>query len=410
MKKLLAVFAVLCLVMSACATSTEPEASEDPKEKADEQYTVFNSFLGQGFFTKEFAIYHDNHGLLRLFDVASKTDIVYCFDPGCEHEMEVRSRDGSVLQEGCSAYKYSSYPVMLKGEECFFFDQGTRNVIRSDRQGGNRKVIGTIPQYLLPYNVFFSKDSIFVTYVNSYEMIETKDKNGETLWIVGDPKPKNTCGIVMINLETGQYRELQETEEYSAQIIEYDVRGDHLYYQLSYMDIPYISPNLETADPSLIPEGMTVENYWEELQKHGWMDIYDYTISTGDLRMVMQHQHYDSTVFCKDFFAVAEGNVTGLYRYSGERFRELDFPMTSGVRSDNGLVCLKGDETVLMDENTGEILATSKISTDVFMAKAILGNSCYGLCLADNQWVPTYISAEDFWKGDVTKVIPFMSK
>ena len=407
-RKLLVLFFFVMLMTAACNVSDEKNSSEETPF-SNEEYVCIDSFR-QGFLTEEYALYHGDESQLRLFDVASQTDIAFCFEPNCEHEQEKRLRTGELLQEGCISYAFSRYTVMLRGDSCFFFDYDTSEVFQSNRQGKDRKMIGQIPQYILPSRVFFSKDSVFVSYASPYEMIEAKDNNGETYWIVGETKPKNKCGVVRLNLNNGEYSELLETEDYAAQIMEYDVRGDHLYFQRSYSDIPYISPDLETDDPSLIPEGMTVENYWEELPKHMWMDIYDFSLSTGELKVVLQHQHYGAMEFCKDFFAVEEGQTTGLYRYSGERFRELDFPMSVGVRSDSGLVCQKGNDYVLVDENSGEILSKSTISTEDFVPHAILGQSCYGLFHKDNQWVPAYISAEDFWNGDVTKVIPFMGQ
>lgn len=401
---ILAILFLLCALVTACGKGNK--TTEKEPVSSEESY-VCAAFLRQSFLTERFALYHDSDFQLRYFDTESGTDIVFCFDPSCDHEPEKRSRTGELLQKGCVSYSFSSYPVMIRGEYCFFFDQETGEVIRSDRQGENRKVIGKIPQYILPYSVFFSGDTIFVTYANSYEMIETKDNNGETLWIVGDAKPKRSCGIVQINLESGAYAEILDTEDYAAVIEQYDIRGDHLYFTRAYYDIPYISPNLETADPSLIPEGMTVENYYEELPKHAWMDVYDYTISTGELRVVLQNLHYGTTELCRDFFAVEEGNVTGLYRYRGERFRELDFPMKKGIRSDSGLVCRKGSDTVLIDENTGEIVKTSTVPGDTFVVEDILGNSCYGFLKAGDGWTPGYLSAEDFWNSNTANVVAF---
>jgi len=409
--KLLVLFFLACLLFTACGKNGEKNASKEPvpsgEQASSEGVFVCDAFFQEGFLTENYVLYHANDFQMRFFDVASNTDMVFCFDPSCEHIQEKRSRTGELLEEGCVSYNYSRYPVMFLGGNCYFLNEETGEVICSDQQGANRKVIGTIPQYILPYSVFFANDTIFVTYAISYEMIETRGKNGEAQWIIGNPKPKSTCGIVAIDLKTGQYRELQEIEEYSAVIQEYDVRGDHLYYQLCYMDIPYISPNLETEDPSLIPEEMTVENYWEELRKHGWMDIYDYTISTGELRMILKHQQGENVEFCKDFFAVEEGKITGLYRYTGERFRELDFSMTNGVRSDSGLACRKGDSFVLIDENTGDIVKTSPIPSNAFIPYAIIGNSCYGRLKKAEKTLPCYIATEDFWNGAFDRAVVF---
>ena len=396
-------------------TPTEVLTPPEKIEYAPTSKFVCDEFVGRGFLTEDYALYHANQLRLQMFDVASGTDIVMCFDPACAHEEQQASVNGQVVHEGCASYDYSSDTVMISGEYCYFLTD-TGEVWRSDLQGQNRKLIGKIPSYIVPSQVFFSEDSLLVTYANSFELIEIKDKNGNSQWTFGDAKATRTCGLLRVNLADGALTEIFQRDEYSSVIINYDIRGDHLYFQYSRTDIPYIGPDLQTNDPSTeIPEGLTVENYWDEMPKHMWTDIYDYNLATGELQTVLSNQQsVDSVCFCNGFFAMSnKGGTTGLYRYNGSKFRELPFVMTTGVRSDDHLVCV-GDipgEYMLIDEESGEVLKRTTVPDTRFVPQVIIGKSCYGLAADDdgNQGAG-YLSANDFWDGNMANVVKFNVK
>ena len=420
-KRIIGILILLCLILTAC---------DKPREEAEKPDSVIpgnggtngaktdsgfycSLFLGNGFMTEEYALYHNNHSRLQIFDVASKTDLIYCFDPACEHEHSVRDwKTGEVIKKGCIAYDISSKPVMIQGDNLYFLSD-ENEVWRSDRQGENRKLIAKIPPYI-PWGsgeVFFSKDTLFDCYFTDQEMFEVKDENGESQWMIGDFKDKSTCGILRVDLKDGTCKEVFSVEEYNARVSEYDIRGDHLYFTYFYMDCPYVGPNLETNRPDdQIPEGLTVENYWEEMPKHQWICIYDYNISTGELHEVLKDLPAEVVSYCNGFFAVPErSGTTGLYRYDGERIRTLDFKMKKGVRCDSGLVCIgeKEEEYLLIDENTGEVVKRTVVPYDGFLPAVILGNSVYGTMQGEKAYGTGYMSAEDFWKGDITNAVAF---
>lgn len=370
---------------------------------------VCNRFVGRGFLTEDFALYHGNNGRLQYFDAASGMDIVFCFDPGCEHEPSKYSMDAKLIERGCVAYDFSRFPVMLQGEKCYFLTD-TNEVICSDRMGENRRVVGKIPTYILPDFVYYSEDALFVTYCSQYEMVEIKDKNGESQWIIGDTKPTRACGLVKVSLVDGTYTEIFDMDKYSTYLPEVDIRGGHLYFQVSWMDIPYIGPDLVPNDPSTeIPEGLTKENYWDEIKKHMWNDVYDYNLATGELRPILQDHQAGNLLFGNGFFAISEPDgKTALYRYSGECFRELDFELGVRVRSDSGLVCSSVDKTgeyMMIDENTGKVLKSVTISSAAFIPQDIIGKSCYGS--VNNGTTAAYLSAEDFWNGNTENAVAF---
>ena len=376
---------------------------------------VCAEFVGRGFLTEEYALYHDNHGCLRIFNVASKQDLVYCFDPGCEHEPTKRSITGDIIKEGCIAFDFSSYPVLIRGENCFFLREG--EIVKSDHHGANRVTIGRIPAFILsPDKVFYSKDSLYFTYSIGYEMTEVKNDDGDSRWVFGDRKDTDTCGLVRIDLSDGKVTEVIQFEEYDSMIFDYDIRGDHLFFDFFYADTPYVSSNLETFGPSgTIPEGLTKENYSTEWPKHLWMDVYDYNMVTGELRLVLKGKRAGTVEFCDSFFAFSEelGNVTELYRYDGENFRQLDFSMGKGIRTDQHLVCNPADARDVymeIDENTGEIIRKTILPIAKVVPEAFVGESCYCILSGEGSWRCGYIASEDFWNGEYKKAIPFQTE
>ena len=167
-------------------TSAATETSTaDTSLNNDSRWFECSPMHGASFLTKDYALYHDHHGRLQIFDVATKQDLVYCFDPGCEHKETKRSMTGEILEQGCIAYEISRFPVMIKEDHLYFLNY-SNEICVSDRQGENRKVIAKIPGYILePYNVYFSEQAIFVDYSTQYDMTEVKDNNGESRWIMG---------------------------------------------------------------------------------------------------------------------------------------------------------------------------------------------------------------------------------
>ena len=409
----------VCLCCAACGKNSRSEENRnqnDTPETSETTGIVCDPFVGNASLTEKYALYHSNNGQLRIFDANSKTDIVFCFNPGCEHEQEKRTITGELLKEGCPSYNYSPWSVFLDGDSCVFLrDNG--EVIRSDRQGENRRVIATIPSYLSigTNEVFYADNSMFIYTAIHYEITEMKDSDGNFQWTIGDTKDTKDCRLIRINLTDGKITEVFQKEAYNAIISRRDVRGEHVYFECFYLDIPYVGPNLETYGPSQsIPEGLTEENYWEEMPKHMFVDIYDYNINTGELRTILSGQNNkDAVVFGKDFFALTEGSKsTVLYHYDGKPYLQLDCAVTVGVRTDEHLVChgQENGEYLMINEENGEILKRVQMPENTINLETIIGNSSYGLVNGPDGWGAGYISAEDFWNGKVENAISFKGR
>ncbi len=418
-KRIQAVFLLVILSAFLCFSScrkkknTEADRHRNDISEVIGTESVVNTYTAAASLTEKYALYHSNNGQLRIFDANSKTDIVFCFNPGCEHEREKRTITGELIKEGCPSYNYSSWAVFLDGDSCVFLrDNG--EVIRSDRQGENRRVIATIPSYLSigTNDVFYAGNSMFIYTAMHYEITEMKDSNGNSQWAIGDTKDTQDCRLIRVDLTDGKITEVFQKEAYNAIIWKHDVRGEHVYFECFYLDIPYVGPNLETYGPShSIPEGMTVENYWEEMSKHRFVDIYDYYIATGELRTILSGQNNkDAVVFGRDFFALTEDNKsTMLYHYDGQPYLQLDCAVTVGVLTDEHLVChgQENGEYLMINEENGEILKRVQMPENTINLEAIIGDSCYGLVNGPDGWGAGYISAEDFWNGKIENAIPF---
>lgn len=409
----LAVLAVvLSLLFVACGTvnNTNEEAS-GPESVGKKVKWVCSNAVGNGFFTEQYALYHDRTGRLQLFDTASGKDIVYCFDAGCPHEYEKKTPMGEIIQKGCVAYSFSPAAVMLWDGRCYFL-QDNGEVYLADLQGENRRLIGRLPSYVLQKDtVAFTDEYLFVFYQNSYRMIELKDEKGNSQWIVGEPMDQNTCGVIRMSLKDGKCLEIFHQEEYNARIAAFDIRDDHLYLEYFYLDEPY--DGFIFDEPDFFEENVeeTLERQWEERLRHQWIDILDYSISGGKMNTVLSHVQCRSLVFCNDFFALAEGDGhTGLYRYSGQKFRQLDFEISKGVYSETGLICNDMKQTSLyryVDENSGEIIKTVEIPNSEFLPDMILGASCYGNAPGKDGWGAGFLSTEDFWAGRCDNICRF---
>ena len=390
-------------------TATETTAADTPSIN-DSLWFECSMSCDNSFLTKDYALYHDRHGRLQIFDVATKKDLVYCFDPGCEHKETKRSMTGEVLEQGCIAYEISRFPVMIKEDHLYFLND-SNEICVSDRQGENRKVIAKIPGYIFePYNVYFSENAIFVDYSTQYEMIEVKDNNGESRWGIGETKQKKTGGVVSVDFTTGKVTEIFRREDYSAYVAKGVVCGEHVYIYYSYNDLPYVSPMGDANGFPLdeILNGMTVEEYVAEYPKHTWTDIYDYNTSTGEIKFFMEHQKDISLFFSDDFYAYNKAGENGaFYRYNGEKMLQLDFSIKGAFRTDKGFVftnVTEREEYWLINDDTGEVVKKVKMPFAKFLPSCFIGDCVYGLI---NGSAYGYLSAEDFWNRRPENAIKF---
>lgn len=393
--------------------SYESSVSSAVDEESDREF-VCDIVLGEAFLTEDYVLYHNENGRLQIFDAVSRKNLVFCFDPGCEHNQgrTIATPQGvRSVDEGCISYNISTATVMLLGEHCYFADfEG--DVVRSDNRGENRKVIGVFPSNILMKEVFYSKGALFASYNTQYELKEIKEENGTSKWIFGAEKEKRTAGIGRLNFSDGTSSEIFKREDYNASVFYHDVRGNHLYFAYTYAEIPYMGPNGEIRGE--VPEDLkdlSPEEYLEEFNKRYWMDIYDYDIDEGELRIMVQKVRCGQVTFCNGFFAIQpEGDTdTHLYGYSGGLLRKLEGIALSNVNCDNHVIGFRDHKYILIDEKTGGILkSVTRPEVNAFYPRVIIGDSCYGTGTINGVYGSFYLPTEDFWAGNFSDVTAIM--
>ena len=400
----------------ASSTPSSASTTEDPNQRpADaEPFVCEWSRAQDSFLTEDYILYHDNHGQLRIFDTKTKNDLVYCFDPGCEHKQTKRSITGEVLEQGCIAYELSSKTIMIRDNKMYFVHE--KEIRVADRQGQNQRVIGQVPGYVMSYEVFYVKDKLFLIWTTDHEMIEVKEDNGESRWIVGEQKDTETAGILCFDLNKNTWTKVFEAEDYQSYLYQYDVRGDHMYFAYWHWGLPYMDMNGETYGRTIPEEyrNLTTEEYRAELDRQCWVDIYDYNSVTGELKAALKQKHLPAgrIAMCKDFFALPEDGETVFYRYDGEVFNRIEGAFVMNAWSDSHLLCaLENDPQnyVLIDETSGVILRkTAKpIQAGVLYPAAIIGNTCYAALTIDGIYSIGFIPTSDFWNGDLANTVQF---
>lgn len=389
-------------IETAIPNGTEPD--DLPSENVTGEAFVCDEWMGTGFLTEDYVLYHDYDGRLRIFDVASKRDLVYCFDPGCEHK---KSKE---IGEGCISYNFSSMMVMIHNDNMFFLDYNG-DVVCSDLQGQNRRVIGKYPSYIPGRFFSFSEKDMFSTYFTAYELLEVEDKEGETQWIYGEEKEKETAGVIRVNLSDGKVTEIFQREDYNAKVFYTGNRGEHLYFAYVYSEIPYMSPDGQTTKP--IPEelkGLSVEEYLAEFERRYFMDIYDYDICSDEVNLIIKSLRPGQVSFYPDFFTVCdiEYNKTTLYRYTGNQLQELNGVQVFSNYSDTHPVGTCDGEIQMIDENTGEVLKRlDATKPGALYPKDFIGNSCFGYTIEEGEISYFYISAQDYWNGEFEKAVRY---
>ena len=137
---------VTCIFLCACKGDTNEttalQETESNKETTEVSQTAVTDrgfdcdyYMRTGFLTEDMALYHDNHERLQIYDVKSGLDLVFCFDPGCEHERGQKSHTGEVIKKGCIAYEFFTDTVMLQGDNCYFMDRFSGEVYRKAGHG-----------------------------------------------------------------------------------------------------------------------------------------------------------------------------------------------------------------------------------------------------------------------------------
>jgi len=388
----------------------------------DEEYKkrlhVFNDiFSGGGTFAEDWAfLTARNGGGARYFDVASRTDVLYCFDPSCEHKGPTWSAaQKTVVNDNCPAYNLGNMDFSLR-EDCGYYFEWP-NMVKTDRQGMNQKVIGTADEPMdFYYAELYTEDHWFTSTTICYEHTKVQDADGTERWVMGDRLEKQIAGIYMMSLKDGKGKFIfKNGEDYSSSTTSIYVYDGHLYFTHHSWDLPF------DQLPHPKEDGSDWEEFALEQGKHVRVAIYDYNIATDELTKIWERDGKDEYVgeirFGNGFILQAANATLGvpaaLYNLKGEFIRELPFAAGELVCTDGTpifQVWADGRYTYIMyDVEKDQILRQTSFGESGFVLHIAAGKSYYGL--VNGAWEDgmhrAYISEEDFWNNNLENKVVF---
>ena len=191
----------LALVVALCVVCLIGCGKKKPKEETGEETSTPGTgviFQDNGTYTEKYVLTRPEGSKqpLHIYDVETGLLSIYCFDPGCEHKPEKRSLDGeTVLEKGCPAYDYITYPVYIKENTMYFFHDNC--LWSADVTGQNRKEITRIKRPVYTSNALYTDEALYLTYTTPYEWI-LHEENGTSEWIAGEMKEKQEAGVLRI--------------------------------------------------------------------------------------------------------------------------------------------------------------------------------------------------------------------
>lgn len=373
------------------------------KEDQNPGETCFDAGVGMTL-NEQYAFFHKQVGnqlQLQIFDVNTKTVKPFCFDPGCEHLAAVRNYDGEILKEGCNSFEISDSAVFMK-EEGLYYLASDGSLYVSDHEGRNRKLITKLPdEYMLFYQeLVFTDNYLFLFMFNDYELAEALDEDGNTFITIGAMKDTRDCLLVRVSLKDGERKEIFKNEAYTGSF-GYELYGNKLRFSYFYMDIPLNQS-----------ESLSYEEKQRKYQGHRLTDIMEYDVSKDEFRVIMEHVSEVSIGFLQNVFVIGhqDSQKYEVMSYDGEKIYDLSFTPYRMITKQYGITegtvyNLTGGKYVLVDDNTGSITRQTTIPENISPI-AIMGNTFYCWYYPPDGMggSPAYLSMEDFWKGDVSRL------
>lgn len=367
-------------------------------------------FGGDAALAERYVLYYSD-GMYRIFDVKSKSDIPYCFEPNCTHKAPVWDVSGKLLQDGCPAYKFGGSPV-LRGDNTIWFTLS--ELIQGDREGKNRKTIAKleIPCGIVYDQIYTDKD-FFYTYTQSEEYTKEKDKNGNEYWLPGETLEQPECGIYRISLETGEQQYIYRFFGYDSKIRQLFSYGDSIYFTLHYSRKPYINPDWNNPEEDW-------EAIQEENRKNLVMEVYSYNMNTKELVCLAEERaNFKDVFFGNGFFCVYDSDVKSAewFDLTGTKLRETETRVSGScyfamdgvafyhLRDEKNhyqvfeMYDVVNNKVLRHVERGGSMLGISNVM-------AIIGTSYYvHVFYPDGTSCEAWISEDDFWNGDWDKSV-----
>ena len=402
---------LLCLVLTSCKGSGN--GTEQPKGASKNARVFFDPFMGNATMSESFAFIPNlNNTGAQYFDAASRTAVLFCFEPNCE-QIGPKSdfATGENIGDTCASKCLGSHAYYLTEDAGYYFEWP--NLVKTDRQGLNQKTIATVeePIDFVEYE-WYTNEYYAATVMINYAHTKVVAADGTVTWLQGEPLEKRISGVIMVSLKDGSSRFIYRDEDrYDSIVTDLYEYQNHLYFVGAYLDAPYESLRKYNADMSDWGE-VDLEN-----QKHLHLELYDYDIARGKLTMIRKSDGEGYGYRFGDGYLLQYANpLTGegsmLYRLNGEVLCELPWKVTDRVITDGTPILTSWDSGAatyrMYDTDKKEVLREISISGGRFGLSVAVGDSYYGhmyTSWSNGNLEPAYISAEDFWNGEFDKAI-----
>ena len=361
-------------------------------------------FRDGGTYKEEYVLYNSKNGSRYYFDVATGKSGPYCFEPGCNHEKTIYSETGEIIRQGCASYDYVEFPIAVEGQYLYYL--ASNCLFRADREGNHRELLAELskPYELNETQVLYTEENVFLAYSLSYDYFFVEDNGGKGKWQAGKRKEKPEVGVLKIPTSGGKEEAVLTIDgQYEAQVVQLWLHDNSIVFMIQTMDRPSKYVDMST-------DGW--QDLVEEEKSHTYLEVYDYSISSGEAKRIVEPRPDCEIYFFSDVYGIIEkeSESMDLFRYDGEMVSTTEGGLRFGIQSDKGVLAWDGDtyEVVSLDEESGSIQRRSPLTWRDFLLNVVVGKSYYGVVLgSQGEYLRAYISEENFWSGDKEKIVVF---
>ena len=357
--------------------------------------------LADDTFTEEYRIYNDTyHGqvIKMIFDVRTGRTVPFCFDVACEHiPSDYKDEDD---KSSCVAYDFGVFPIYLN-KQCLYYIQSD-GLYSANLQGENRKLI---TQFQKPYSIsscIYTDEAAYIAYTIPYDILSSGEGKNKQ-WFSGQAKEKPEAGVLRVPYSGEAEEVIYASDEY------YDMQIAELWYHNGNVSFQVIGLERPSKFTLCAPESEEWKSMVEEERKHTIVEALNYSVVNKSVSSLYRKQTYCTIYFFSDVYGILTDNMTlELYRYNGEFVAETEISLYNIYRSDHGIyACEWGtrDYVLLSQDNGKELKREFKIKD--FVITAIVGKSIYGVSSVTEEYVPAYISEDDFWNGNTEGMIEY---
>ncbi|MBR4780790.1 MAG: hypothetical protein IK014_05475 [Lachnospiraceae bacterium] len=385
------VFIVLCVsfITVSCSSDNKRNKGSAIFELPFETYT-------------ESGVVHIVNGIAYFTDAETGYDVALCSKPNCLHKPS-----SSVYASTCDAYLgpdpsflfmdnehiyYVAAPDVIDSESVLF----DRILYRADMDGRNKKVICKLDGIQRPRCMAYKDGMVALSYQKI--MNKEKTKNGAF-----SDLEKSVTGIILVDLGSGEYREICEYEGYNANIYQVYFYENKVYFYLFYTASDTRNVKIE--------DFKDVNDYYDFLLSDYRQQVISYEMESGKKEVVWE----GTTEFVKrqsgGYLIIEQGDKMSFLMgdhivatYQVEELSEHTSDFINMFIYDDVLYMTDEKKVWSMDLKTDKIKPVAGGKLDGKGINRIIGmfdNVVYYLVINDGKSIKYMIDRESFLSGAI---------